>query len=65
MWVRGAWLIGVSCLYNNIQAKAIMLHAEPFSVENGFLTPTFKVKRPAVKTAFMEHFVRLYKELEL
>lgn len=47
-----------------LQAKAITLHDELFSVENGFMTPTFKTKRPVVKNAFMEHFVRMYNELE-
>lgn len=56
-------LILASILLFIVQAKAIALHHELFSVENGFLTPTFKAKRPAVKTAFMETFVRLYHEL--
>lgn len=47
----------------SVQAKAIMLLDEPFSVENGYLTPTFKTKRPAVKNAFMDTFVKLYEEL--
>ena len=46
-----------------LQAKAIVLHDEAFSVDNGYLTPTFKMKRPVVKTAFMEEFVRMYNEL--
>ena len=40
-----------------------MLHADPFSPENGLLTPTFKLKRPAVKSKFMEAFVQLYQQL--
>lgn len=51
------------CIIMHPQAKAIMLHDELFSVDNGYLTPTFKVKRPVIKTAFMENFVRLYSEL--
>lgn len=46
-----------------LQAKAIELHDELFSVDNGYLTPTFKVKRATVKTAFMEQFVKMYGEL--
>ena len=45
------------------QAKAIKLVVEPFSVENGLLTPTFKLKRPALKERFMEDFVEMYSQL--
>ena len=47
----------------SVQAKAIMLCSEPFSVENGLLTPTFKLKRVALKNRFMESFVKLYSQL--
>ena len=46
-----------------VQARAIMLCSEPFSVENGLLTPTFKLKRVALKNRFMESFVKLYSQL--
>ena len=46
-----------------LQAKDISLISELFSVENGYLTPTFKVKRAVVKTAFMEQFVSMYSQL--
>ena len=48
---------------SNVQTKAIKLCVEPFSVENGLLTPTFKLKRPALKERFMEDFVEMYSEL--
>ena len=40
-----------------------MLCSELFSVENGLLTPTFKLKRIALKNQFMETFVKLYSQL--
>ena len=49
------------CLF--VQAKAIMVCSEPFSLENGLLTPTFKLKRVALKNHFMETFVKLYSKL--
>ncbi|CAL5036206.1 unnamed protein product [Urochloa decumbens] len=44
-------------------AKAIRLVAEPFTVENGLLTPTFKVKRPQAKTYFAKEISDMYAEL--
>ncbi|KAL9961434.1 hypothetical protein ACROYT_G030372 [Oculina patagonica] len=46
------------------QVKAIRLHKELFSVENGFLTPTFKTKRALVEKAFKETFQDLYEEVD-
>lgn len=34
------------------QVHAIMLEAEPFAVENGCLTPTFKLKRPQLREKY-------------
>ena len=47
-----------------LQVKAIHLHKELFSVENGFLTPTFKTKRAIVVKAFEEKFQDLYEEVD-
>lgn len=44
-------------------AKAVTLVAEPFSVENGLLTPTFKVKRPQAKAYFAKEISNMYAEL--
>ncbi|KAI3707780.1 hypothetical protein L2E82_36598 [Cichorium intybus] len=44
-------------------AKAVTLVAEPFSVENGLLTPTFKVKRPQAKAYFAREISNMYAEL--
>lgn len=40
-----------------------MLFPEGFTVEDGLLTPTFKLKRPALKAKFMPNFVQLYSTL--
>ncbi|KAM7481378.1 hypothetical protein LguiB_005961 [Lonicera macranthoides] len=44
-------------------AKAITLVAEPFTVENGLLTPTFKIKRPQAKVYFAKAISDMYSEL--
>ncbi|KAK9076986.1 hypothetical protein SSX86_005321 [Deinandra increscens subsp. villosa] len=44
-------------------AKAVTLVPEPFTVENGLLTPTFKVKRPQAKTYFAKEISNMYAEL--
>uniref|UniRef100_A0ACD5XPU5 Uncharacterized protein n=1 Tax=Avena sativa TaxID=4498 RepID=A0ACD5XPU5_AVESA len=44
-------------------AKAISLVAEPFTVENGLLTPTFKVKRPQAKAYFAKELADMYAQL--
>jgi long-chain acyl-CoA synthetase len=44
-------------------AKAITLVAEPFSIENGLLTPTLKVKRPQAKTFFAKAIADMYAEV--
>ena len=38
------------------------LLAEPFSVENNMMTPTFKLKRNEAKIAFADEITRLYGE---
>ncbi|KAJ4719470.1 Long-Chain Acyl-CoA Synthetase [Melia azedarach] len=44
-------------------AKAVTLVPEPFSVENGLLTPTFKIKRPQAKEHFAKEISNMYAEL--
>ena len=44
------------------QIKAIHIHAELMSVENGLLTPTFKAKRSDVEKVFQPTIRKLYDE---
>lgn len=44
-------------------AKAVTLVSEPFTMENGLLTPTFKVKRPQAKAYFAKVIADMYAEL--
>ena len=46
-----------------LQVAAIHLHPDPFSIENGMMTPTFKVKRPQAKTAFQKQLDAMYDKL--
>ena len=46
-----------------LQVAAIHLHPEQFSIENGMMTPTFKVKRPQAKTAFQKQLDAMYDKL--
>ncbi|CAN1356644.1 Long chain acyl-CoA synthetase 7, peroxisomal [Linum perenne] len=44
-------------------AKAVTLVPEPFTLENGLLTPTFKIKRPQAKEYFAKAISNMYAEL--
>nr|ATE88093.1 long-chain acyl coenzyme A synthetase 7 [Vernicia fordii] len=44
-------------------AKAVTLVPEPFTLENGLLTPTFKIKRPQAKAYFAKAISNMYTEL--
>ncbi|KAK3013015.1 hypothetical protein RJ639_009964 [Escallonia herrerae] len=44
-------------------AKAVTLVLEPFTLENGLLTPTFKIKRPQAKEYFAKAISDMYAEL--
>ncbi|KAG9152215.1 hypothetical protein Leryth_016390 [Lithospermum erythrorhizon] len=44
-------------------AKAVTLVVEPFTLENGLLTPTFKIKRPQAKEYFAKSISDMYAEL--
>ena len=51
---RGAGLKGFE------QVAAVRLTPEQFSVENGLMTPTFKIKRPQAQTAFQNAISEMY-----
>ncbi|KAI5649107.1 hypothetical protein M9H77_35112 [Catharanthus roseus] len=44
-------------------AKCVTLVLEPFTLENGLLTPTFKIKRPQAKEYFAKAISEMYAEL--
>ncbi|KAI0518635.1 hypothetical protein KFK09_006071 [Dendrobium nobile] len=44
-------------------AKAVTLVLDPFTMENGLLTPTFKIKRPQAKAYFAKAIADMYEEL--
>ncbi|XP_023742666.1 long chain acyl-CoA synthetase 7, peroxisomal [Lactuca sativa] len=44
-------------------ARSVTLITEPFTIENGLLTPTFKVKRPQAKAYFAKAIEKMYEEV--
>uniref|UniRef100_A0A665T9V3 Long-chain-fatty-acid--CoA ligase n=1 Tax=Echeneis naucrates TaxID=173247 RepID=A0A665T9V3_ECHNA len=47
------------------QVKDIALHSEMFSVQNGLLTPTLKVKRAELRNHFREQIDELYAKIKI
>ncbi|XP_031624513.1 long-chain-fatty-acid--CoA ligase 1 isoform X2 [Contarinia nasturtii] len=45
------------------QVKDIYLHPDPFSIQNGLLTPMFKLKRPQIKNYFKPQLDDMYTHL--
>jgi len=45
------------------QVKDVYLHPDPFSVQNGLLTPTLKTKRPQIKAYFKPQLEDMYSRL--
>ncbi|KAL2229887.1 long chain acyl-CoA synthetase 6, peroxisomal isoform X1 [Sesamum indicum] len=66
---RGAVLADMDAVAREAQlrgfefAKAVTLVVEPFTVENGLLTPTFKIKRPQAKAYFANAISDMYNQL--
>nr|KAF6321968.1 acyl-CoA synthetase long chain family member 5 [Pipistrellus kuhlii] len=46
------------------QVKSIYLHSEPFSIENGLLTPTLKAKRGELSKYFQTQINSLYENMQ-
>ncbi|KAG6579747.1 putative long-chain-fatty-acid-CoA ligase [Phytophthora cinnamomi] len=44
--------------------KSVYFHPEPFSLEQGLITPTFKLKRPQLKAHFQQQINKLYEGLK-
>ncbi|CEG40512.1 longchainfattyacid ligase [Plasmopara halstedii] len=42
--------------------KKVHFHHDPFSLEQGLITPTFKLKRPQLKAFFEQQIAELYKK---
>ncbi|KAJ1127182.1 hypothetical protein NDU88_005585 [Pleurodeles waltl] len=49
-----------SGLHSFEQVKAIYIHSDMFSVQNGLLTPTLKAKRPELRDYFKKQIEELY-----
>ena len=45
------------------QVQGLYLVAEPFTVENGLMTPTFKIKRNVVRDVFTKEVDAMYARL--
>ncbi len=45
------------------QVQALLLIPEPFTVENGMMTPTFKIKRNVVKDMHQREIEALYAKM--
>ncbi len=45
------------------QVKVIELIKEPFTIENGLLTPTLKARRYAIEKKYKELFESIYKSV--
>ena len=69
MHCRARWLSYPKCLDHlklvcDMQVHAVHLTPEAFSVDNGLLTPSFKLKRPQAKAAFTDEIAALYRALD-
>ncbi|NWX46425.1 ACSL6 ligase, partial [Steatornis caripensis] len=54
-----------SGLHSFEQVKAIYIHSDMFSVQNGLLTPTLKAKRPELRDYFKKQIKELYSSISI
>uniref|UniRef100_A0A8C0FQZ6 Arachidonate--CoA ligase n=1 Tax=Bubo bubo TaxID=30461 RepID=A0A8C0FQZ6_BUBBB len=54
-----------SGLHSFEQVKAIYIHSDMFSVQNGLLTPTLKAKRPELRDYFKKQIEELYSSISI
>uniref|UniRef100_A0A8B9PLM9 Long-chain-fatty-acid--CoA ligase n=1 Tax=Apteryx owenii TaxID=8824 RepID=A0A8B9PLM9_APTOW len=54
-----------SGLHSFEQVKAIYIHSDMFSVQNGLLTPTLKAKRPELRDYFKRQIEELYSSISI
>ncbi|CAH2276984.1 long-chain-fatty-acid-- ligase 6 isoform X2 [Pelobates cultripes] len=54
-----------SGLHSFEQVKAIHIHTDMFTVQNGLLTPTFKAKRPELRDFFKQEIQELYSSVSI
>uniref|UniRef100_A0A8C6XNA8 Long-chain-fatty-acid--CoA ligase n=1 Tax=Naja naja TaxID=35670 RepID=A0A8C6XNA8_NAJNA len=54
-----------SGLHSFEQVKAISIHSEMFSVQNGLLTPTLKARRPELREYFKKQIEDLYSNISI
>ncbi|KAH0629767.1 hypothetical protein JD844_012117, partial [Phrynosoma platyrhinos] len=54
-----------SGLHSFEQVKAVYIHSEMFSVQNGLLTPTLKARRPELREYFKKQIEELYSSISI
>uniref|UniRef100_A0A670Y2A2 Arachidonate--CoA ligase n=1 Tax=Pseudonaja textilis TaxID=8673 RepID=A0A670Y2A2_PSETE len=54
-----------SGLHSFEQVKAVSIHSEMFSVQNGLLTPTLKARRPELREYFKKQIEELYSSISI
>ncbi|XP_061473055.1 long-chain-fatty-acid--CoA ligase 6 isoform X1 [Rhineura floridana] len=54
-----------SGLHSFEQVKAVYVHSEMFSVQNGLLTPTLKARRPELREYFKKQIEELYSSISI